>query len=232
MADSPANAALVLDLLVARGVIGAVTDHLGERPCFSLQKSTLRHLRAEPGFGGWHQDGAFLGDDVRTMNVWAALTPCGGDLPTPGLELVPRRFDEILSTDGGMVAHSVDPDLIAQLAGETPTVRPEFGVGDGLMFDEKLLHSTYLPAHMTDDRYALECWLFAPSHRSPRPSHRDNHAGSDVASSGSGRVRTPAGTGPPSAAGIPPSRSRCSPTRPSPRDGAVSGTSSGTPPTR
>ena len=167
MADSPANAALVLDLLVARGVIGAVTAHLGERPCFSLQKSTLRHLRAEPGFGGWHQDGAFLGDDVRTMNVWAALTPCGGDLPTPGLELVPRRFDEILSTDGGMVAHSVDPDLIAQLAGETPTVRPEFGVGDGLMFDEKLLHSTYLPAHMTDDRYALECWLFAPSHRSP-----------------------------------------------------------------
>ena len=46
MADSPANAALVLDLLVARGVIGAVAAHLGERPCFSLQKSTLRHLRA------------------------------------------------------------------------------------------------------------------------------------------------------------------------------------------
>lgn len=167
MADSPANTALVLDLLVARGVIGAVAAHLGERPCFSLQKSTLRHLRAEPGFGGWHQDGAFLGDDVRTMNVWAALTPCGGDLPTPGLELVPRRFGEILSTEGGMVAHSVDPDLVEQLAGDTPPVRPEFGVGDGLMFDERFLHSTYLPAHMTDDRYALECWLFAPSHRSP-----------------------------------------------------------------
>ena len=167
MADSPANAAVVLDLLETRGVIGAVATHLGERPCFSLQKSTLRHLRAVPGFGGWHQDGAFLGDDIRTMNVWAALTPCGGDLPTPGLELVPRRFDEILSTEGGMVAHSVDPDVIARVAGDTPPVRPVFGVGDGLMFDERFLHSTYLPEHMTDDRYTLECWLFAPSHRSP-----------------------------------------------------------------
>jgi hypothetical protein len=90
MADSPANAALVLDLLVARGVIGAVATHLGERPCFSLQKSTLRHLRAIPGFGGWHQDGAFLGDDVRTMNVWTALTPCGGIRLREGLAKKPH----------------------------------------------------------------------------------------------------------------------------------------------
>ena len=25
----------------------------------------------------WHQDGAFYDSDVRTMNIWIALTPCG-----------------------------------------------------------------------------------------------------------------------------------------------------------
>jgi len=167
MADSPANTAMVLDLLNSRGVIEAVADHLGERPCFSLQKSTLRQL--EPGFqrASWHQDGAFLGSDVRTINVWTALTACGGDRPTPGLELVPKRMDQILSVDGGIVVSSISPGLIEEVTRETPTVRPEFEPGDGLVFDERFLHCTYLHEHMTEDRYALECWLFAPSHRSP-----------------------------------------------------------------
>jgi hypothetical protein len=165
LADSPATTALVLDLLVTRGVIDTVAGHLGERPCFSLQKSTLRHLAPEPGLGGWHQDGAFLGAEVRTMNVWVALTPCGGDRPTPGLELVPRRFDEILSTDGGVVTYSVDPTVVDRVAGDTPPVRPLFDAGDGLLFDERFLHRTHLPEDMTEPRFALECWLFAPSHR-------------------------------------------------------------------
>jgi hypothetical protein len=28
------------------------------------------------------------------------------------------------------------------------------------------VHRTYLSPNMTNDRYALECWLFAPSHDS------------------------------------------------------------------
>jgi hypothetical protein len=167
MADSPANTALVLDLLVSRGVIGAVARHLGERPCFSLQKSTLRRLPPVFSLTGWHQDGAFLGSDVRTMNVWTALSPCGGDRPTPGLELVPKRLSEILSTEGGMGPISIAPALLDLVAADAPPVRPEFEPGDGLMFDERFLHQTYLHENMTDDRYALECWLFAPSHSSP-----------------------------------------------------------------
>jgi len=166
LADSPANTALVLDLLVSRGIIDAVAGHLGERPCFSLQKSTLRHIPALFSYPGWHQDGAFLGADVRTMNVWVALSPCGGDRRTPSLEIVPRRLDEILVTEGGLVPHSIDPDLLARVAAETPPVLPVFDPGDGLLFDERLLHSTHFQENMTDGRYALECWLFAPSHRS------------------------------------------------------------------
>ena len=75
MGDSPAGTAQILDELEAVGVIGAIAGHLGERPYFSLQKSTLR--RSEPTYNlvAWHQDGSFLDEDVRTMNVWVALSP-------------------------------------------------------------------------------------------------------------------------------------------------------------
>jgi hypothetical protein len=167
LADSPANTALVLGLLRSSGTIDAVTGHLGERPCFSLEKSTLRRLAPVFTFTGWHQDGAFLGPEVRTMNVWIALSPCGGDRPTPGLELVPKRLHEVLSTEGGIGPISIAPALLQEVAADAPPVRPEFEPGDGLMFDERFLHRTYLHEHMTEPRYAIECWLFAPSHRSP-----------------------------------------------------------------
>jgi hypothetical protein len=166
LADSPANAALVLDLLSSAGVVAAVAEHLGERPFFSLQKSTLRHSLPINNFTGWHQDGSFLGPEIRTMNVWTALSRCGGDRPTPGLEIVPKRVPEILSTEGGLGPISVAPALVDKVSADAPPVRPEFEPGDGLLFDERFLHRTYLHENMTEDRYAVECWLFAPSHAS------------------------------------------------------------------
>jgi hypothetical protein len=166
MADSPANTATVLDLLSSAGVIAAVAGHLGERPFFSLQKSTLRHSLPINNFTGWHQDGSFLGPEIRTMNVWTALSACGGGRPTPGLEVVPKRMSEILSTEGGLGRISVAPALIDRISVDAPPIRPEFEPGDCLLFDERFLHRTYLHEHMTEDRYAVECWMFAPSHAS------------------------------------------------------------------
>ena len=166
MADSPSGTAQVLDELESVGVIGAIAGHLGERPYFSLQKSTLR--RSEPTYNlvAWHQDGSFLDDDVRTMNVWVALSPCGGELPAPALEVIPRRIEEILPVDGVMSTHSISYDLIDELSTEMPTTVPQFAAGDALLFDEHFVHRTHLTHGMTDMRYALECWFFAPSHQS------------------------------------------------------------------
>ena len=167
LADSPVATAQILGELEDAGVIPAIAGHLGERPFFSLQKSTLR--RSPPVFNlvAWHQDGSFLDRAVRTMNVWVALSPCGGDLPTPGLEIVPKRIAEVLPVDGVMSPHSVSYDLVAEIAADTPTVIPEFAPGDAILFDERCLHRTHLREGMTDIRYALECWFFAPSHQSP-----------------------------------------------------------------
>jgi hypothetical protein len=166
LADSPAATAHFLDALTAAGVVDLVAEHLGERPCFSLQKSTMRRSEPEEQLTGWHQDGSFLDPDVRTMNVWVALTRCGGDHPAPGLEVIPRRIAEILPTAGMWSPYAVSYDLVDELAAETPVVRPAFAPGDALIFDERFLHRTFLDGSMTEVRYALECWLFAPSHRS------------------------------------------------------------------
>ncbi|MCB0977400.1 MAG: phytanoyl-CoA dioxygenase family protein [Acidimicrobiales bacterium] len=168
LADSPIVAARVLDDLRQAGVIDLVTEHFGERPFFSLQKSTLRYSEPVHNFAGWHQDGSFLGWNSRTINVWVALSDCGGDHPTPGLEILPRRIERMLDQDGGLGSASISDATVLRTAGPTSLVVPEFKAGDALIFDQKLVHRTHLFPEMTKPRYALECWLFAPAH-APEP---------------------------------------------------------------
>jgi hypothetical protein len=164
LADSPMSTAQVLDDLASVGVIDAISGHLGERPFFSLQKSVMRRIQAKNGIATWHQDGSFLDADVRTMNVWVALSRCGGDYPSPGLEVIPRRLDEILPVQERPTPYAIPFDVIREIASETPAMRPEFAPGDAILFDERFLHRTYFGPSMSEPRYALECWFFAPSH--------------------------------------------------------------------
>lgn len=165
LGDSPAGTAQVLDDLARAGVVDAISEHFGERPVISLQKSTLRRVLPEYRFTGWHQDGSFLGPDTRSMNVWVALSPCGGDRPAPGLELIPGRIAELFPTDGGTGTASINGFAVhahAQQHGLTAT-QPVFDPGDALLFDELMAHRTFLSETMTEPRLALECWFFAPS---------------------------------------------------------------------
>jgi hypothetical protein len=164
LADSPVSAADMLEGLSSAGVIDVISDHLGERPFFSLQKSVMRRVPAKGGVATWHQDGSFLDADVRTMNVWVALSRCGGDHPSPALEVIPRRMAEILPVHDAPTPYAISFDVVNQIASETPAIRPEFAPGDAIMFDERFLHRTYLDHFMSEPRYALECWFFAPSH--------------------------------------------------------------------
>lgn len=167
LADSPKGLEGVLQHLRDAGVIDAIAEHLGETPAISLQKSTLRSVAPITSNAGWHQDGSFLGDDVRTMNIWVALSDCGGDNPASGLELIPHRFEEILDIDPALGRASLSPELVAQLSAEHSTITPTFAPGDAIMFDEKLLHRTAVGEHLSQTRYALESWFFAPSHTAP-----------------------------------------------------------------
>lgn len=160
--DSPRA---LFDLIEAFEEIGlgqVLTDYLGERPAISVKKSTLRRVPIDIGTD-WHQDGAFLGEGIRTVNVWVSLTDCGVD--SPGLDIVPRRIGEVVETGshGAQFDWSVGPGMVEQVAQGVDVIRPPFEAGDALLFDEVFLHRTGVAPGMVRPRYAIETWFFAPS---------------------------------------------------------------------
>ena len=161
--DSPRLLFMLFETFEAVGLHEIVSGYLGERPALSANKCTLRRVPVDSN-AGWHQDGAFLGRDIRALNVWLALSHCGID--APGLDILPRRFDEIVETGtgGSYFDWAVGPDVVEQLAHDSPVTRPTFAPGDVLLFDDMLLHQTAADPSMTHPRYAIETWFFAPSH--------------------------------------------------------------------
>jgi hypothetical protein len=159
--DSPRLMVRLIDVFQRLGVDDLVAAYLGERPAISCEKSTLRRMQLLKR-ASWHQDGAFLGD-VRSLNLWIALTPCGTD--SPGLDIVPRPLDYIVETGTGdaMFPWCVGDDVAQGLAGEQGIARPQFGIGDAIIFDHTNLHRTHLAPEMTRPRHAIETWFFAPS---------------------------------------------------------------------
>jgi hypothetical protein len=151
-----------LEVLDRAGLRPLITGYLGERPALTLKKWTLRRTHPLP-FADWHQDGAFLGDGIRTINLWLSLSHCGDD--APGLDLLPRRLDHIVETGSGgaIFPWSVGPGTVEEAAEGVPVIRPLFEPGDALLFDEMFLHRTATDETMTRNRYAIETWFFAPS---------------------------------------------------------------------
>lgn len=163
-ADSPHMLFELVELLERTGMIDLVAGYLSERPALSVGKTTLRRVPASIQNTDWHQDGAFLGKDVRSVNLWLALSPCGRD--ASAIDLVPKRIPYIVETgtQGALFNWSVGPGMVESLAQVTPVSSPEFAAGDALLFDHLFLHRTSLPPNRSKDRWAIECWMFAPSH--------------------------------------------------------------------
>ncbi|MEZ5246742.1 MAG: phytanoyl-CoA dioxygenase family protein [Acidimicrobiales bacterium] len=160
--DSPRMFDEVLALYQRIGVLELVETILGERPVISANKYNLR--RVPTGIPtNWHQDGAFLGQETRSVNLWLSLSHCGVD--APGLDLVPRRIDHVVDTGthDAVFDWSVAQAVVDEVAGDAGVVRPVFAPGDALLFDHLFLHRTALSEAMTHERYAIESWFFSPS---------------------------------------------------------------------
>ncbi len=160
--DSPPAMFDVIEAFEESGLGEVVGDYLGERPVLLAKKWTLRRVPHDAGVADWHQDGAFMGRDIRALNVWLSLSHCGDD--APGIDVVSRRLDDIAPTgvEGARLNWTVGPGTVERLAAGR-VVRPIFGPGDALLFDHMMLHRTAVDAGMTRDRYAIESWFLAPS---------------------------------------------------------------------
>jgi len=173
--DSPRTLFDVIQVFEEAGIRQLATAYLGEPPAMLARKCTLRRVaasRSDPGHAqgsgevGWHQDGAFMGVDIRTLDVWLALSACGRD--AAGLDIVARRLDGIVETgtNGARYDWTVAPD-VAERTAAGRIVSPLFEPGDALLFDHLLLHRTGLHPGMVRDRYAIEAWFAASSSYPP-----------------------------------------------------------------
>ncbi len=153
----------------ATGVVGAVTGYLGERPAMIANKWVLRLSPSGKIGTDYHQDGAFLGAGIRTVNCWIALSDCGPGTGRPAMDVVPRRSPGVLaSPDDAAFPWSLTEAAVAEALPDGPVVSPTFVAGDALFFDELLVHRTSVGVDL-DERYAIESWFVAPS------SYPDRH---------------------------------------------------------
>ncbi len=164
-ADSPRGLFDVMELYRQLQLKKLLAEYFGETPCVSVKKWVLRRVDPIAGEADWHQDGAFMGKDVRSMNLWVALTDCGGDSSSPGIDIVPRRFETIVQTgtDGARFDWTVGPAYVEKNFSDTPWLRPAFKAGDALFFDHMNLHRTAWSPAITDKCHTIECWFFAAS---------------------------------------------------------------------
>lgn len=162
-ADSPRMLFDLFEVIDDSGLGDLMTEFLGERPVLSGLKGTMRRVPPDIEVDRrWHQDGSFLGEGIRALNIWLALTPCGTD--APGLDVVPKRVEHVVPR--GVDARfewSLSDAAVQEVARDAPVVRPQFDAGDALLFDHLLVHRTGTSPDMTNLRYAIESWFFGPS---------------------------------------------------------------------
>jgi hypothetical protein len=167
--DSPDALCDLAEVYTATGVRQAVTDYLGERPAMIANKWIMRRSPSGVMLGEYHQDGAFLGVGIRTVDCWIALSHCGPGTGRPAIDLVPRRLDGILPTgEGSAFTWSLAEQTVSDALPDTPPISPVFAPGDALFFDERLPHRTSVGTDL-GVRYAIEAWFVAPS------SYPDKH---------------------------------------------------------
>jgi hypothetical protein len=164
--DSPRALYEFLETIDELHIDSLLAAYFGEQAALSAEKCTLRRLDPSDWrlrLANWHQDGSFLGQGIRSVNAWFALSRCGRT--APGLDLIPRRLPRLLPTgeDGAYYHWTVSPETIARELPDVPICRPEFDAGDVLFFDDLFLHRTAADAEMSELRYGIESWFFASS---------------------------------------------------------------------
>jgi len=158
--EAPSVAEALLQLYEAHGLKKLIGQYLGEAPCLSVKKWVLRRNALTRDAAGWHQDGAFMGTDVNSINMWIPLTECGGETGAPGMDVVPQRLYKIASADGATFDWSISDEHVRGGAFKRLPVAPVFNAGDAFFFDHFYVHRTQYREDFTKLRYAVETWFF------------------------------------------------------------------------
>lgn len=165
--DVPVAMRRLLEVFASTGLRSAVERYFAERPAMIANKWILRRSPSGVITSDFHQDGAFLGDGIRTVDCWIALSDCGPGTGRPAIDLFPHRYELIEPDDKAVFSWSLSVDAAESANPDVPVVSPVFRAGDALIFDERLPHRT-TPGTDLGRRYAIESWFVAPSSYSDR----------------------------------------------------------------
>jgi Phytanoyl-CoA dioxygenase (PhyH) len=161
--EAPSVAEALLQLYEAHGLKELVGAYLGEPPCLSVKKWVLRRSKLPVAEAGWHQDGAFMGTNLNSINMWMPLNECGGETGAPGMDVVPLRLNSLASAEGAQFDWSVSDAQVSSRFTENQPLMPVFNAGDAFFFDHFYLHRTQYRTDFTRLRYAVETWFFGAS---------------------------------------------------------------------
>lgn len=166
--DAPRTMWEIHSQFASKGVIAAVAEYFDESPTMIANKWVLRRAQSGADTTNFHQDGVFLGEGIRTVNCWIALTKCGPGTGRPALEVMPRRFEDILPAGvGAKFNWTLTESTVLEAADGVTVSRPVFNPGDALFFDERLPHRTSYGPEL-GVRYAIESWFVSPCSSLPR----------------------------------------------------------------
>jgi hypothetical protein len=161
--EAPSVAESLLQLYDAYGLKELVGEYLGEPPCLTVKKWVLRRSRLPVAEAGWHQDGAFMGTNINSINMWIPLNECGGETGAPGMDVVPLRLNDIATSEGAQFEWSVSDVQVTDEINKGQPLMPVFNEGDAFFFDHFYLHRTQHRADFSKLRYAVETWFFGES---------------------------------------------------------------------
>jgi hypothetical protein len=174
--DSPRASFELMELYHQLGLPSLMREFFADEPLIATRKWMFRLVAprqdVDDGIGGgWHQDGQFMGESIRTLNLWAPLSHCGDGTSAPGIAIIPKRINELMEygTRGAKLDWTVGSDLVSEIAETAPMVKPRFSPGDALFFDHLGLHRSGHATSQTENRYAIESWFYAASAHGGRP---------------------------------------------------------------
>lgn len=156
----------LIEFFASHGLGELLNGYFNAPPCLSLLKSVLHRIEPLQHPPEWHQDGAFMGDGIKSLNLWISLTDCGAGTSAPGMDLIPKRLDKVIDAtgkNGAVFDWSVSQKTIDENYSDAPPAQPHFGVGDAIFFDHFNLHATSSGNQFTQTRYAIETWFFSSS---------------------------------------------------------------------
>jgi phytanoyl-CoA dioxygenase PhyH len=159
-AQTPILVEKLLNLFDEKGLKTLLQDYFAHDPCVSVYKWALRRSTPPEAPIDFHQDGAFMGDEISSLNCWIPLSNCGSGSDVHGLDVVPKRFMTTFRKGSGVMDWTISEKAVVDAYTEEAIVTPSFREGDIFFFDHLLVHRPQCLPNASGQRYAIETWFF------------------------------------------------------------------------